>query len=67
MSCNTIIEGDPYSTIQWGSGKVKCPWQLADWVEEVYIIARQLKCTFHHVLREANDLAHGLAREGALP
>lgn len=29
-------------------------------------ILQQLKCTFHHVLREANDLADVLAREGAL-
>lgn len=35
---NAIVEGDPFSSIQWGSGKSKFPWRLADWVEEVHAI-----------------------------
>lgn len=35
-----IIEGDSFSAIQWGAGKVKCPCHLADWIEEVHLIAR---------------------------
>lgn len=61
-----IIDGDSYSAIQWGYGKIKCSWRLMDWVEEVHLIAWCLQCTFHHMLREANDLVDGLAWEGVL-
>lgn len=27
-----IVEGDFYSSIQWGSDIVTCPWCLADWI-----------------------------------
>lgn len=49
-SVNTIIECDAYSAIQWGSCRVKCPWHLVDWVDEIILILRQLQCMFHHVL-----------------
>lgn len=32
---NAIIEGDPFSNIQWGLVKSSFPWRLADWVKEV--------------------------------
>lgn len=38
---------------------------MADLVDEVKQISRQLQCTFNHVLQEPNDLADGLAKEGA--
>lgn len=60
---NAIIEGGSFSAIQWGSGAAKCPWWLADWVEEIKHISTQLQCCFLHVLREANGIADGLARE----
>lgn len=62
---NESVESDSFSAIQWESGKSKCPWRLANWVEEVLCIARRLKCTFKHILREANEVADSLAREGA--
>lgn len=52
---NAIRERDSFSSIQWGSGKSRCPWKLADWAEEVHSISSQLGCSFHHILREAND------------
>lgn len=33
----------------------------ADWVEEAQSISNQMGCSFHHVLREANGIADGLA------
>ena len=33
--CKAITEGDSFSAIQWGSGKIPYPWRLANWVEEV--------------------------------
>lgn len=51
---NAIVEGDTFSAIQWGSGKLKCPWRLVDWVEEIHHITAQLKYIF---LRDANNAA----------
>lgn len=62
---NAIIEGDPFSAIQWGLGKSTCPWKFADWVKEVHQISSKLGCSFHHILREANAIADRIAREGA--
>lgn len=64
-SQRAIIEGDLFSAIQWGQGKTQCLQRLADWVEEVHQISKQPHCTFQYVLREANDVAEGLKREGA--
>ena len=61
---NPILERDSFSSIQWGSGKAIHPWRLADWVEEVQDISSLLGASFHHVLREANNMVDGLAREG---
>lgn len=61
-----MVEGDSFSAVQWGSGKSKYQWRLLEWVEEVYQISAQLHCSFYHILREANDIADFLAREGAL-
>lgn len=63
---NAIVAGDSFSAIQWGSGRSKWPWRLADWVEEIHYISSHLNCTFHHILGEANKTADLLAREGAL-
>lgn len=65
-SVETIIEGDSFSAIKWRLCQVKCPWRLADLVDEIIQITQPLQCMFHHVLREANDLADGFAKEGAL-
>lgn len=62
-SFSTIKEGDSFSAIQWGSGCTIYPWRLADWVEEICHIAIQLKCTFIHVLCDANDVIDTHARE----
>lgn len=62
-----IIEGGSFSAIQWGSVKSPYPWRLVDLVEEVQDISSQLGASFKHFLREANDMADGLAREGVLP
>lgn len=62
----TIIEGDSVFAIQWGLGKVKCPWRLTNRIEEVHMIVRRLQCSYNDVLRNGNDLADGLAREGVL-
>lgn len=61
---NAIVEGDSFTAIQWGPGRFKCPWQLADWVEEIHHISAQLSCTFFHISREANDTTDRLARKG---
>ena len=37
---------------------------IAGWVEEVQELSRQLGASFHHILKEANSMADGLAREG---
>ena len=61
---NPIFEDDSFSSVQWGSGEAIHPWRLADWVEEVQVISSLLDASFHHILREANTMADGLAREG---
>lgn len=63
---NVMIEGDSFSAIQWGSGKSRCPWRVADCVVEIHQISTRLDCSFHHFSREANDIADCLAREGTL-
>ena len=60
----SLIEGDFFSAIEWGSGKTMYPWSLADWVEKVLNITNQLHASFHHILREANAIAGGFAKEG---
>lgn len=62
---NAIVKGDIFSAVQWGYGKSRYPWRLANSVEEVHHISAQLNCCFHHILREANYIANHLAREGA--
>ena len=59
-----IIEGDSFSAIYCGSGKISHSWRLVDWVEEVQDISPQLDPSFHHIIREANDMADDLTREG---
>ena len=59
-----IIDRDSFSTIQWASGKVIYPWRIAHWVEEVQGISKKIGASFRHILREANSMADGLAREG---
>lgn len=34
-----------------------------DWVEEVQNICRQLGASFHHIFKEANQMADGLAKK----
>ena len=63
---NAIIEGDSFSAIQWGSGKVSHPWRLTDLVEEVKDFAKQLGALFHHVHKEANVMVDALAKERVL-
>ena len=46
-----IIEGDSFSTIQWGFGKSSHPWILADLVEEVQDVSSQLGASFLHIPR----------------
>lgn len=58
------ISGGSFSTIQWGSGKSSSPSRLADWVKDMQDISSQLNVTFNLLLREANDMADDLAREG---
>ena len=61
---NPILEGDSFSSIQWGSGKATHPWGLADLVEEVQDISSLLGASFLHTLRKTNTMADGLARDG---
>lgn len=39
---------------------------MVDWVEEVQQISIQLHWTLYHMLREAQEIADDLKREGAL-
>lgn len=55
-----IIEGDSFLAIQWGSSSSRCPWRLAEWLAELHQNSAQL----HHILKDANELADQLAREG---
>ena len=48
---NPILEGDSFSSIQWGSGRAIHPWRLEDWVEEVQDISSLLGASLHHILR----------------
>lgn len=66
--CKARIEGDSYSSIQWGSGKLKYPWRLANWIEEMHMnmIVRRFQCSFNHMLRDGNVLVDDQAREGVL-
>lgn len=59
-----IIDGDSFSSIQWGSWKISHPWRLTNWVEEAQDISSQHEASFHHILREANATADGLAKDG---
>lgn len=59
-----LLRGNSFCAIQWGFGAATCPWRLADWMEEIQNISRQWRCTFSHVLRKANGVVNGLAREG---
>lgn len=43
---DAIVEGDTFCAIQCGSTAATCPWQLADWVDGLQYISRQLRCTF---------------------
>lgn len=61
---SAVTEGDSFSVIQWGSRKTCDPWHLDDWLEEVQDICCQLDAPFHHIHREANDMADALAKEG---
>lgn len=61
---HTNIEEDSLSTIQWASWKTNYPWRIADWVKVVQDIFRKMGASFHHILREANSRADGLARKG---
>ena len=56
-----IIEGDSFSAI---SEKANYLWWIADWVEEVQDISKKMGASLSHILREANSMADGLAREG---
>lgn len=53
-SVSAIIERDSFSPIQWGSGQASYPLRLDDWVEEICHSAVQLKCSFVHILLDAN-------------
>lgn len=48
-----------------GSGQAKCPWRVADLVEEIQHISASLRLSFNHVSREANDTKDSLVRVGA--
>lgn len=65
---DAIIKGDSFCAIQWGSpvrGQAKCPWRVADLVEEIQHISASLRLSFNHVSREANDTKDSLVRVGA--
>lgn len=53
---DAIVKGDSFFATQSGSAAAICPWRLADWVEEIHYISRQLQCSFSHVCREANGV-----------
>lgn len=40
------------------------PWWIADWVEEVQDISRNMGTFFLHILREANSVTDSLSGEG---
>lgn len=64
QASDLIVKGDSFYAIHWGSCKSKCPWRLADWVEEVQAISGQLSCSFNHILGKANETVDFLARKG---
>lgn len=39
LKLDVVVEGDSFSAIQWGSGKLMYPWWLMDWVEEIQHIS----------------------------
>lgn len=60
---NAIIEGNSFSTIQWGSVEVSL--KIGRLVEEVLQVSAHSEYSFHHILCGANETADGLAGEGA--
>lgn len=62
---NAIIEGDSFSAIQWGIGEVSLSLEIdiLDWRGSPHFFSVAVQ--FQHILRDANDIADCLAREGA--
>lgn len=56
-AANAFVEGDSLSAIRWGLSMSKCPWRLADWVEDVHFISTKLNFSFNRILREVNAMA----------
>lgn len=42
---DAIVKGDSFFATQSGTAAAICPWRLADWVEEIHYISRQLRCS----------------------
>lgn len=61
---NAMIEGDSFSAIQWSVGKTRYPWKVAEWAEVIHQISAQLRCSFHHILQEANAMADQPSYQG---
>lgn len=61
---NAMIEGDSFSAIQWSLGKTRYPWKVAEWAEVIHQISAQLRCSFHHILQEANAMADQPSYQG---
>ena len=59
-----LVEGDYACTIQWASLYSSAPWYLADIIEEVNQLSKELNISFSYIRRSANDEVDKLAKEG---
>ena len=61
-----LIEGDSYCVIRWASRASNPAWNLANIIEEVIQLSRELNGSFQHIKRSAKQEANKLAKEEVL-
>lgn len=60
-----IVKSDSYNTL-WVIHRGPKPWRLQFYLNEIKELASSLGVVFNHVIRSANALADGLAKQGVL-
>lgn len=52
-----LVEGDAMATISWAKDVAIAMWRIEDVVEEIKYLKNSIFLSFHHVHREANEVA----------